>query len=117
MDNYISGTINNSLANFGIERSVQSSRKLVNSEAKNVDDASKEFEAMFVSQMLRPIFDTLEVDEVFGGGHAEQTWREFMVEEYGKLIADRGGIGIADSVKREMLRAQEITHSKEATNG
>ena len=31
-----------------------------------------------------------------------------MVEQYGKSIARSGGIGIADSVEREILKLQEI---------
>ena len=31
-----------------------------------------------------------------------------MTEEYGKIIARSGGIGVADHVKREMLRMQEV---------
>jgi Rod binding domain-containing protein len=31
------------------------------------------------------------------------------VEQYGKALAKSGGIGIADAVVREMLRAQEKT--------
>ena len=30
-----------------------------------------------------------------------------MVQEYGKAIARSGGIGIADSVQREILKMQE----------
>ena len=31
-----------------------------------------------------------------------------MMQEYGKLIAQRGGIGLADAVMRELLTTQEI---------
>jgi hypothetical protein len=35
-------------------------------------------------------------------------WRSLQVVEYGKAIAQKGGIGIADSVFREMLKLQEV---------
>ncbi len=69
--------------------------------------AAQDFEANFVSQMLEPMFDGLGTGGTFGGGHAEQMWRSFMLQEYGKVIAKHGGIGIADAVKQEILRAQE----------
>ena len=31
-----------------------------------------------------------------------------MVREYGKAIANAGGLGIADTVEREMLKLQEL---------
>jgi Rod binding domain-containing protein len=31
-----------------------------------------------------------------------------MVEQYGKQISQSGGIGIADYVKRELLKLQEV---------
>lgn len=68
--------------------------------------AAKEFESVFVSQMLRHMFDQVEVDEVFGGGSAEETWRGLLVDEYGKMITKTGGIGVADQVQRELLKLQ-----------
>ena len=43
----------------------------------------------------------------FGGGQAENVWRSMMLQQYGRAIADHGGIGIADMVSREMLKVQE----------
>ena len=66
-----------------------------------------EFEAVFLSQMLRPMFAGISTDGPFGGGHAEQTYRSMMLDEYGRSIARAGGVGIADAVMREMLGVQE----------
>ncbi len=67
----------------------------------------REFEAMFLSQILQPMFDTLPTDGVFGGGNGEKMFRSMQVDEYGKGIAKAGGIGIADAVAREIIRMQE----------
>lgn len=69
--------------------------------------AAEEFEAVFLSQMLAPIFEQLGTDPLFGGGPGEQVYRSMMVQEYGKAISRSGGIGIADAVHREILRLQE----------
>ncbi len=69
--------------------------------------AAEEFEAVFVAQMLAPMFETIESDTMFGGGPGEDIYRSMMVEEYGKAIARSGGVGIADSVARELLSIQE----------
>ena len=76
---------------------------------EQVRRAAEEFEAVFISQMLAPMFEGLETDELFGGGPGEDIYRSILVEEYGKAIARSGGIGIADAVQREILRLQEVS--------
>jgi Rod binding domain-containing protein len=70
--------------------------------------AAQDFEAMFIAQMLKPMFDGLSTDGMFGGGRGEEMYRSLLVEEYGKTIAKAGGVGIADQVKAEMLKLQEV---------
>lgn len=69
--------------------------------------AAVEFEAVFLSQMLGQMFAQVRTDGPFGGGHAEGVFRGLLVEEYGKSIARAGGIGLADSVAREIIALQE----------
>ncbi|MDP9126817.1 MAG: rod-binding protein [Pseudomonadota bacterium] len=72
----------------------------------NIDQASQEFEAMFMTQMLQPMFEGLGSDPTFGGGHGEEVMKTFLIQEYGKLAAKSGHLGIAASVKNEMIKAQ-----------
>ncbi len=71
-------------------------------------ETAQDFEAVFLSQMLKPMFETVKTDSMFGGGHGEDAYRGMMVDEVGKSIAKSGGIGIADSVYRELLKLQEM---------
>ena len=71
-------------------------------------EVSENFEAVFVAQMLQPMFANLGAAKPFGGGSSEAMWRSMQVEEYGKAIVKSGGIGVADSVFREMLKMQEV---------
>ncbi|MGY0776383.1 rod-binding protein [Azospirillum argentinense] len=75
-----------------------------------IRQSANEFESVFVSQMLGHMFDGIEVDQTFGGGHAEEMFRSMLTNEYGKQMSRSGGFGIADQVYRELLRAQEGTH-------
>ncbi len=68
---------------------------------------AEEFESVFLSQMLQPMFQNIEVSEPFGGGNAERQWRSMQVDELGKAFAKAGGIGLAQSVLKEMIRMQE----------
>jgi len=54
-----------------------------------IDKTAQDFEAMFATQMLQPMFETVQVDGTFGGGHGEEVMRSFMMQEYGKIIAKR----------------------------
>lgn len=74
---------------------------------EQVRKAAEEFEAFFIAQMMQPMFATVETDETFGGGVGEDAWRGMLVDQYGKEIAHKGGIGIADQVMKAMLQAQE----------
>lgn len=71
--------------------------------------AAEEFEAVFLAEMLGPIFDGLESGGLFGGGPGERIYRSLMVREYAAAIARSDGIGIADAVQREILKLQETT--------
>ncbi|MFN3459594.1 MAG: rod-binding protein [Oceanibaculum sp.] len=69
--------------------------------------AAEDFEAVFISEMLKPMFESLPTDGPFGGGPSEGIWRSLLVTEMGKEISRRGGFGIANHVQAEMLRLQE----------
>ena len=74
---------------------------------EKMDSVAQEFEAQFISQMLENMFSTVDTNPVLGGGEGEDAYKSLLVDEYGKLLARSGGIGVADHVKRELLRVQE----------
>ena len=76
--------------------------------AEQMDKVAEEFEAQFISQLLENMFATIPVSEELGGGFGEEMYKSLIVNEYGKIISQTGGIGMADHVKREMLRMQEV---------
>lgn len=71
--------------------------------------SAETFEAQFISQMLNHMFKGIDTDGMFGGGQAESMWRDFYVEEVGEVIARRGGIGVADTIERQLLQLQEVS--------
>ena len=85
--------------------------------ASNADKArstSQDFEAMFLNNMLQPMFAGVN-EGPFSGGHAAGVWRSFLTDEYAKTIARNGGVGIADHVYRSLLAQQEIRSSAAKT--
>ena len=86
------------------ERPVASSASASTARTRETAEA---FEASFLSQMLKPMFEGLSTDGPFGGGEAESTWRGFLVDAMAKQTVKAGGIGLADRVMSEMLKMQE----------
>src|SRR5262245_42198873 len=68
--------------------------------------AAQEFEAVFIGEMLSAMFEGVKTDGPFGGGSGEEIFRSLMIDQYAKTIAGQGGFGLADQVKREILRLQ-----------
>lgn len=96
------------------EGSAERQRSALEALAKSGDKASvrkaaEKFESQFLSQMLGLMFKGVKTDGMFGGGNAEGMWRDFYVEQVGDVITKRGGIGVANTIERELLKLQEAT--------
>jgi flagellar protein FlgJ len=74
--------------------------------------AAEEFEAVFVAEMMKPMFEGISTEAPFGGGKGEEIFRGMMLDEYGKMIAKTGAIGMTTQVRDEMIRMQEAANSK-----
>ena len=79
---------------------------LSDQELKKIDASAIDFEAVFITEMLKPMFEMVEVDDVFGGGKGEEVFRNFQLNEYGKMISKQGGIGLADTVRAQLIQLQ-----------
>ncbi|MBL4601481.1 MAG: rod-binding protein [Emcibacteraceae bacterium] len=71
--------------------------------------AADEFEAIFISQMLKSMSVGIKTDGPFGGGQSEEIYRDLMNEELGKTMSKSGGIGMSDAIYREILKNQEVS--------
>ena len=77
--------------------------------------AAEEFEAIFLAQMMAPMFEGLDTDGLGGGGMGEEIFRPMLIERYAEALSQAGGVGIADSIVRELMRLQEA--QPEAADG
>jgi Rod binding domain-containing protein len=73
---------------------------------RRIDKAAREFEAVFIAQMLEPLFASLKTPEIAGGGKSEDFFKSMLQETYAKAMAERGGFGIADHVKAKLIDLQ-----------
>ncbi|MDA1133278.1 MAG: rod-binding protein [Proteobacteria bacterium] len=71
-------------------------------------EAAEQFEAVFLAQILDTMFEGVSTEPPFGGGAGEGIFRSLMNAEIADDIAKSGGVGIADSIYRELLRLQEV---------
>jgi flagellar protein FlgJ len=74
---------------------------------KTLQKQAVEFESVYLAQMLEPMFEGIQAEAPFGGGFGEDVWRSLQIREFGKALSERGGIGLADAVGRQLLKMQE----------
>ena len=84
--------------------------KLPTQPVDKVASAAKQFEGVFLSEMMSHMFEGLGTDPEFGGGQGEDMFKSLLTNEYGKQMANHGGIGIADQLQKAMLKIQEQQH-------
>lgn len=75
---------------------------------------AQKFEASFLTSVLQTMFQSLSTAPPFGGGPGEDMWKSFLAEAMAKDMARRGGVGVAASVEREMLKLQGLSDGAQA---
>ncbi|MGH1378202.1 MAG: rod-binding protein [Alphaproteobacteria bacterium] len=71
-----------------------------------IEEKARDFEAVFITEMMKPMFEGIETDELFGGGKGEEIFRGMMLDEYGKDIASLNTTGIQTQVKNKLIEMQ-----------
>ena len=69
--------------------------------------AAESFESVFLFEVMQSMYAEIKPG-AFGGGNEEGLYRSMMNEEVAKSISRQGGVGIADSIYREIMRQQEV---------
>ncbi|GAA4491381.1 rod-binding protein [Gluconacetobacter tumulicola] len=109
------GSVASSLSVIG--RQQMSAGQPDSTQTEQARKAAVSFESVTIGELLQPMFDTVDTsDGMFGGGAAEKQFRSLQVLELGKQIANNGGIGIADSVYRQILAMQEQAQAQKETS-
>lgn len=81
-------------------------------ELEKIEGAAQDFEAMFIAEMMKPMFEGISTEAPFGGGKGEEVFRSLLLQEYGRLVSQTGSIGLTSQVKEEMIRIQEQVNIK-----
>ena len=73
-----------------------------------ITETAQAFEASFLSIMISQMFEGVETEAPFSGGDGEKMFRSFFSDAIAKQVSKSGGLGLADSVSREMLKLQGL---------
>ena len=71
-------------------------------EAARLKDACKDFEALFISSLLKAMRKTVQKTNLFGSDSAQDTFQEMMDTEVSKSAAKTSSMGIADMLYRQI---------------
>jgi len=64
-----------------------------------LEAVAKEFESLFAKQMLDSMRDTLNSeDDMLNGGMAQDIFDDMLYDEYARMMANTGSLGIADMI-------------------
>jgi peptidoglycan hydrolase FlgJ len=69
--------------------------------------SAEDFEAVFLQAMISEMMSGLGKEGPLGEGEAGGAWRGLLVDQYASSVSKAGGIGIADTVYRDILALQE----------
>lgn len=88
--------------------SLASAAPKIPSAPRDIDAAARDFEAVFLAQMFEQMWAEVPTDGPMGGGTGERIFRSLMIQDIGRQMASQGGMGLADTVKRELLAMQQV---------
>ncbi|GGE40246.1 hypothetical protein GCM10011367_13360 [Marinicauda pacifica] len=104
MDGLLNGQVNAALLQSQAQEGPRVNRVETAEQARQVGE---EFEAVFLAQMLEHMMGESTEDSMFSGA-GQGAWKGMLNEEYAKVMAKAGGIGLADDLAREVMRYQDI---------
>jgi len=82
-------------------------------DAEALRNAAKQFESVFMSQMLKQMRSTVHKEEMFHGGAGEDIFTEMLDEKFAEKMSERG-TGIADMLFRQLSRQFGIGEEDQA---
>jgi len=74
----------------------------LSAEQQKLLEACRDFEALFIEQMLNAMRKTVEKTGLVDGGMAEEIFEDMLYEEYAKKMARTAGFGLAETLYREL---------------
>lgn len=102
------------VSNVDVLKTTSGFSKKTTTSTDQLDKTANDFESVFMAQMLKPMWDGVETDAMFGGGPGEDVMKDLLVQEYGKSMARDDTSGLSTAIKDAMIRMQEIADAHAA---
>lgn len=84
----------------------------VNAENAELENASQQFEALLLNQMLREMRNTVPESGLFEKSMAEEIFTSMLDEQYADAMARSGGIGLARMIVDQLQNDPRVTGGK-----
>ena len=97
MDGMLDAQMQNAL--LAARGTASTSRSTAGQTPDQIRKTAEDFEAVFLSQMMEQMLGET-TESSFGGGPGENAFKSMLNEEYAKVMAKAGGIGLADRTVR-----------------
>ena len=105
----------------GVDLSANNLRKVTEltkrelAEEKKFNDAVNGFESMLLNEMLKSLWQTVEVKGWFGDEESNESkiYRDMLNQALADSIAQGKGIGIKDVIRRELSTQADLTKNSE----
>lgn len=82
------------------------------SQIAKVRQQAEEFEGVFLNTLTKTMFESIKNENGFGGGFGEEIWRSMQSEQLAAVMAQNGGLGIADQLMGDLLSLQEAANNQ-----
>jgi flagellar protein FlgJ len=102
-DNPYSGLVRNNVLELSdLDHGLKSIEMLDKKTDKKVVERAKELEGVFLSVIIEPMFSEGKNSDLYGGGNGQGIFRTLMIQEYGKMLAEAGGVGLAAGIVKQL---------------
>lgn len=98
-------SVDQATANRVEEVSARSARER---DLAKVTQLSKDFEAIFLEQMLKTMRSSIQKSGLVDGGNAEEIYRSMLDNEYAKLMSAQGSSGLSQMIERQLLQTMGV---------
>jgi len=82
-------------------------RQIKGRDPQQLKGAAQQFEAVFIQQMFKAMRNTIPDDGLIPRSNADDMYTQMQDAEAAKVMAERGGIGLAEMMLQELLKDSE----------
>jgi peptidoglycan hydrolase FlgJ len=86
--------------------------KTTDSESSKISEVCKEFESLFLNYLLKEMRAAIPKSGLWDGGEAEQIYTAMFDEKLSSELAQHGGIGLAQIIRKSLMETQNNNENR-----